>query len=78
MWNRGLQNYTEKVPCTVLLNAPVVLNVPLLLNLILLCLIFFQFLILFIYIIYIEYWQVPLLNAGGPLQIYLFSLALYI
>ena len=38
--NRGLQNKTEKVPCTVLLN-------------------------------YLRL-QIPLLNASGPLQLYLF------
>ena len=73
--NRGLQKQTEKVPCTVLLN-----------YFILLCLIFSRFLILFIYTINIGYWQVlfmtqeelenlslqlPLLNAGGTLQLYL-------
>ena len=76
--NRGLQNQTEKAPCTVLLNI-----------FILLCSLFSRFLILFIYMINIRYWQFlfitqeklgkyqPLtstLNAGGPLQLYLFNL----
>ena len=47
VWNRGLQNQTEKVPCTVLLNYlhTFVFNI-------------FSVLILFIYIINIGYWQV--------------------
>ena len=47
LWNRGLQNQTEKVPCTVLLNYlhTFVFNI-------------FSVLIFFIYIINIRYWQV--------------------
>ena len=57
VWNRGLQNQTEKVPCTVFLNYlhTFVFNI-------------FSVLIFFIYVINSRYWQVLFIYNIGRSQ----------